>query len=884
MRKLIFTLTALLALSSAAFAQNSDVTLTIQNQRQDSTDFTFEIWANTTSGTTYLGDMDVVISTNSAKWGTYNVSVDAAHNLWSSTAASMVNGTEIAFNATVNIGGTSVTDYPAVGTTKVLLARVRVTPVTGISQTPDFAFITNGSQKTIVNEVYLRSNGRLRQQTIQTPVLNAPAAGTAPAGLIAGFAADMSTPGQADLSWTAPGSDSVLIVARRGSANQTAPTNTITYTANSAFGSGTKVNGSDTVEYVVAKLDGNSTSATVTGLAAGTEYHFAIYRYSGGSGFSEAYGTASTASGFSIFAEPASPSTGIAQTSFVVRWTPGDGTNVIVVVRDTATTAVAPTDTVTYDANTSFSAGDGETTGAGNVVVYNGTNNGQFTVTGLTAGTPYAVDIYDYNGNALATNYNTSALSGTQYTQFTEPATPATNIAFNSVTGTSFDVLWTSGNGDSVLVVARPSATAAVAPGDTIGYAANSSYSAADGDVTGTGNIVLYSGTQIDSFRVTGLTAGVEYAIDIYEFNGDDNYSNYNTTALSGAQITVFDEPTSALSAIAANANSANRILVTWTDPAEVANQFIVVARLSTDAATAPATAREYTADTTYGVGEALGNGFVVYNGDGSEGSVKIVGLDQNETYAFDIYAYTGFAGGDSLAYNYSDASLASDQDVTWLDAEIFATLEGPFDGTDMSSVNITVPSAQPYNAAPWSYSGTETNSSMPANVVDWVLVELRTGAAAGSASTVAFTQAALLLADGSIVAADGSSLPQFELTSEDTYYIAVRHRNHLAVSSASALTDNGTSAFSYNFNTSGATGTDAMYDYNGDGSFYVLYGGWVDPTTNSTIDAGDYSAVFSARNTTTPYSNADANMDGAVNASDRGVVFNNRDYSEQLP
>ena len=61
--------------------------------------------------------------------------------------------------------------------------------------------------------------------------------------------------------------------------------------------------------------------------------------------------------------------------------------------------------------------------------------------------------------------------------------------------------------------------------------------------------------------------------------------------------------------------------------------------------------------------------------------------------------------------------------------------LEGPFTGTEMTTLLNSggiIPLAQPYNVAPWNYSGSESVVSIPnANVVDWVMVELRDAASA---------------------------------------------------------------------------------------------------------------------------------------------------------
>lgn len=996
------TLIALFAVVSfGAFAQNNDLTITAKNQQQNGTSMTFDVYASTSSGTTYIADADFVVSTNATKWSSLSASLSNINPDFSNMSASIVGG-DVVLNIQAPFSATVLGDFPAVSTTPVRIATITLTDVSDFTALPAFANVGSGNPSTQFNEAYVAGNGRLRQKAVSNLTVSTPSAGTAPS-VVTNFAADFSTSGQATLSWDAiGGADSVLIVARDAAAVTTGPANTITYAGNLAFGSGAEL-GSGNNEYVIGKFGSAATSATVTGLSSGSTYHFAIYAYSGGGGFSEAYSAGVTASGVTLFAEPtvaasnlafsnvattgfdlswtsgdgdsvlvvvredataqAAPADGtayppsgttgagndvvyaqvnttsasitgltagtfytveiyeyngqgssanyltssigaasqftmftepttvatnmvfsnVAGTSFDVSWTGGNGDSTLVVARLTSDAAVAPTDGTGYADNATFTSGDGSTTGTGNVVLYSGPATTSITATGLTAGVDYTIEVYEFNGAQEYSNYNATALSGAQTTQFNAP-TAATNIAFSNYAQTSFDVSWTAGTGSNVMVVVREAANAAVAPSNGTGYSANTNFTSSDGDVTGAGNIVLFAGASQTSLTVSGLTAGTEYSVDVYDYNGSGVTANY-ATALTGTQYTVFAEPSTALAGITATATSANAIDVTWTDPSEAANQWMIVARLSTDAATAPTNATAYTANTAYASGDALGNGYVVYNGDGTSGSVSVTGLDQNETYAFDIYAFTGNGASDLNVINYSDAAEANGSDVTWLQVDLAAILEGPYDGTDMSSVNITVPSAQPYNTAAFgNYNGGETNGSMPANVVDWVLLELRSGASAASATTVEFTQAALLLADGSIVAADGSSLPEFEITAEGTYYVGIRHRNHLGAYSATALVDNGASAFSYNFSTAGAIGIDPMYDYNGDGSVYVLFGGWADNATNSVIDAGDNAAVYNDRNTSPTYGDTDVNLDGAVNAADRAMVFNNRDYSEQTP
>ena len=53
--------------------------------------------------------------------------------------------------------------------------------------------------------------------------------------------------------------------------------------------------------------------------------------------------------------------------------------------------------------------------------------------------------------------------------------------------------------------------------------------------------------------------------------------------------------------------------------------------------------------------------------------------------------------------------------------------LEGPYNAGQMNTtINSSLPKTQPYNTSPWNYGGQESVNSIPQNVIDWVLVELR--------------------------------------------------------------------------------------------------------------------------------------------------------------
>lgn len=101
--------------------------------------------------------------------------------------------------------------------------------------------------------------------------------------------------------------------------------------------------------------------------------------------------------------------------------------------------------------------------------------------------------------------------------------------------------------------------------------------------------------------------------------------------------------------------------------------------------------------------------------------------------------------------------------------------LEGAYNGTDMdNAIQSICPTTQPY--APY-YNGTETVTTVPANIVDWVLVELRY-----PAETVVATKAAFLTKDGNVVDLDGISPVHFSQLTTTDFYIAIKHRNHIGV------------------------------------------------------------------------------------------------------
>jgi len=232
---------------------------------------------------------------------------------------------------------------------------------------------------------------------------------------------------------------------------------------------------------------------------------------------------------------------------------------------------------------------------------------------------------------------------------------------------------------------------------------------------------------------------------------------------------------------------------------------------------------------------------------------------------------------------NHKSTQVPNDLQV-YVNLKVF--LEGPYDTSYhlMQTYLYTegyIPLTQPYSGSPWNYSGTEQVSSIPSQVVDWVLVELRNTA---QNPTVVHRRAAFILYDGTIVDINGSGQLRFPDATPGDYYVVIYHRNHLAIMSANPITL--------------YAGTNALYDFTDSFSkaywgdmkevetgIYAMYAG--DANSNGIIEGqpgeSDYDLVDADRDST-GYLNTDINLSGIVTVGDLTSVSNNDNKSSRVP
>ncbi len=222
--------------------------------------------------------------------------------------------------------------------------------------------------------------------------------------------------------------------------------------------------------------------------------------------------------------------------------------------------------------------------------------------------------------------------------------------------------------------------------------------------------------------------------------------------------------------------------------------------------------------------------------------------------------------------------------------------LGGPYDaGSDRMSDALRnaglLPLNEPYTALGYQHVGGGGEGTVAPvlaitgvnAIVDWVVVELRS---ASVPSQVLATRSALLQRDGDVVDVDGTSAVVFPVASGN-YHVAVHHRNHLGIMSASPVAVSGTSV-TVDLSNGGVPlfgGTAATQQV---GSRRLLFAGDVNGNGQLVYAGADndrdiiLQAVGGvlATNTIAGYRNEDVNMDGIVRytggGNDRDIILQN--------
>jgi hypothetical protein len=205
--------------------------------------------------------------------------------------------------------------------------------------------------------------------------------------------------------------------------------------------------------------------------------------------------------------------------------------------------------------------------------------------------------------------------------------------------------------------------------------------------------------------------------------------------------------------------------------------------------------------------------------------------------------------------------------------------LEGPVSGDAMAAMpEGVVPTTSPY-------ADGATVEPVPDGVVDWIYIELReseTGPTVNEGS-------AFLKTDGSVVTLTDEGEEQralpFRYTTGKSYYIVIRHRNHIPimVNGAQTFGDIADAKTTIDVTTADSTYGDNALKQVGDK--WAMYAG--DVTQDGEITTADYETWYNAFIAgDSGYEVSDINLDGEVTTADYEIWYNNfiAGASSQLP
>jgi len=201
--------------------------------------------------------------------------------------------------------------------------------------------------------------------------------------------------------------------------------------------------------------------------------------------------------------------------------------------------------------------------------------------------------------------------------------------------------------------------------------------------------------------------------------------------------------------------------------------------------------------------------------------------------------------------------------------------LQGPYDQGIMNSrlvENGILPLEQPFNQSPWFYDGPEEiTEPIDPDIVDWVLVELRTGATLEEATsdTKIAWQAALVDKYGYISSLNNydQTLVFFDLPTFDDLWAVIWHRNHQGIISAKKFGNCFNGFCNYTFKTDTSLYQGGIGQINLGGGVFGMIAG--DANADGFISQDDVN-LWKSKAGEKGLNASDFNLDGEVNNIDK--------------
>jgi len=254
------------------------------------------------------------------------------------------------------------------------------------------------------------------------------------------------------------------------------------------------------------------------------------------------------------------------------------------------------------------------------------------------------------------------------------------------------------------------------------------------------------------------------------------------------------------------------------------------------------------------------------YDPEGDGTRLESLGVHEHWNNAADKEYTRNLGTGDGVELISNDPA-----DSVLMTIRVF--LESAFSAGEMSLyLNSAgyIPIQSPYSEDP------RIISSVPNDITDWVLLELRRvqdGSALASVSV-------LLRKDGYLVTDDGlSTVLKIDLPPGD-YYPVVRHRNHIDIIANETVALNTSTTTIYNF-TTGSDKVEGAELADLGGGIYGMFAG--DTNKTEVVNSADY-LVVKTYSGSEGYYDEDCNLTGVVNSGDYLIIKPNSGKNSHIP
>lgn len=224
----------------------------------------------------------------------------------------------------------------------------------------------------------------------------------------------------------------------------------------------------------------------------------------------------------------------VSDTSLRLTLTRGNGRSILITARLSSSVRKYPFYNNTYTASSVF--GSGSNLGDGTYVVYIGNDRPiNLHVTGLTNNTEYTFEAFEFNFTQAGTEkYNQTPATGNPSSQTTSNVVLAPSVqATNVIWAGDRKIKWTAGNGIRKIVLIKEGGPVDANPVDGVSYTPDSDFGS--GDEIGTGNFVVYDGTE-NEFYLNPDTVQFDtaYGVRVYEYNVSSGSNLYFTNTATG--------------------------------------------------------------------------------------------------------------------------------------------------------------------------------------------------------------------------------------------------------------------------------------------------------------------------------------------------------------